>query len=66
MQWILVYVSLTFHGHPMAEELGRYDSMTDCFANRQEQLYRLGSTTGFPPAGTQLVCIRMPDQGILQ
>ena len=31
MKWVLVFISLTHHGHPIVEEIGRYDSMKDCF-----------------------------------
>jgi len=62
MQWILVYVSLTFHGHPIAQELGRYDSMANCFVERELALVDMGSEDGYPLEGTQLVCIKGTSQ----
>jgi hypothetical protein len=62
MQWILVYVSLTFHGHPIAQELGRYDSMANCFVERELALVSMGSENGYPLEGTQLVCLYAKEQ----
>jgi len=58
MKWILVYVALTYHGHPVVEEIGRYDSMTDCFFAREELALKLGGVDGKFPVNTQALCIQ--------
>jgi hypothetical protein len=57
MEWVLVYITLTFHGHPIAEEHGRFDSMVECFKAREYLSLELGSTDGYYPIGSQAVCV---------
>ena len=58
MKWILVLFVLTDHGHPIASEEGRYDSMERCFYHRELTLLdEFQSYDGIPPNGVQLVCI---------
>ena len=59
MEWVLVLITLTFHGHPEVQEVGRYASMTECFMVREELALDLGSdpATGHFPEGMQAVCI---------
>jgi hypothetical protein len=57
MEWVLVYITLTFHGHPIVEELGRYDSMVECFKAREYKSLELGSEAGYFPVGSQAVCV---------
>lgn len=57
--WVLVLITLTFHGHPIVEEVGRYESMTDCFDVREQLVLDVGGdpATGHFPKGMQAVCI---------
>lgn len=57
MEWVLVYISLTFHGHPIAKEIGRYDSMIDCFYAREQLAQDVGGSNGYFPNGEQAVCV---------
>ena len=59
MKWILVYISLSYHGHPIATEEGRYTSMTECFYAREELAVKVGGdpATGHFPNGQQAVCV---------
>ena len=59
MEWVLVLITLTFHGHPIATEEGRYETMTDCFLAREELVIKIGGdpATGHFPEGMQAVCI---------
>jgi len=58
MKWILVYISLSYHGHPIATEEGRYETMADCFLAREELAIEVGgSRTGYFPNGQQAVCV---------
>jgi len=58
-EWVLVLIVLTFHGHPEVEEVGRYDSMIECFMVREKLALDLGGdpATGYFPKGMQAVCI---------
>ena len=52
MKWILVHIMLTSHGHPLVEELGRFDSMNECFVVREAFVEQQGD-----PVGYQAICI---------
>ena len=58
-EWVLVFIALTFHGHPEVQEVGRYASMTECFMVREELALDVGGDpgTGHFPKGMQAVCI---------
>jgi hypothetical protein len=58
-EWVLVLIVLTFHGHPEVEEVGRYDSMIECFQVREKLALDVGGdpATGHFPKGMQAVCI---------
>jgi hypothetical protein len=58
-EWVLVLITLTFHGHPEVQEVGRYDSMTECFMVREQLALDVGGdpATGHFPKGMQAVCI---------
>lgn len=63
--WVLVLITLTFHGHPIATEEGRYNNMTDCFYAREKLSLDVGADpgTGHFPKGMQGVCISLePDE----
>jgi len=62
MKWVLVFISLTHHGHPIVEEIGRYDSMKDCFFAREDLALKLGRYDGYFPVNTQAVCIKHESQ----
>tara|TARA_E500000081_G_scaffold125614_1_gene132301 strand:+ start:1406 stop:1600 length:195 start_codon:yes stop_codon:yes gene_type:complete len=64
MEWVLVYISLTFHGHPIAEETGRYVSMTECFYAREALAKEVGGKDGYFPLGQQAVCIMNANEEI--
>ena len=57
--WVLVLITLTFHGHPIATEEGRYETMKDCFYAREKLAFDVGADlgTGHFPKGTQAVCV---------
>ena len=59
MTWVLVLITLTFHGHPEVQEVGRYNSMTECFMVREKLVIDVGGdpATGHFPTGMQAVCI---------
>lgn len=57
MKWVLVYIALTYHGHPEAIEIGRYDDMFECFYAREDLLVKLESYDGNFPVNTQAICI---------
>ena len=61
MQWILVYITLSFHGHPIATEEGRFDNMTDCFFAREALAESVGGVDGQFPIGHQAVCMQHPN-----
>lgn len=52
MKWILVYIALSYHGHPIATEEGRFDTMNECFAVREQLVEQLGD-----PVNYQAICI---------
>ena len=59
MEWVLVLITLTFHGHPEVQEVGRYSSMIECFQVREKLALDVGGdpATGHFPEGMQAVCI---------
>lgn len=59
MTWVLVFITLTFHSQPEVQEVGRYDSMIECFMVREQLALDVGGdpATGHFPNGTQAVCI---------
>jgi len=58
-EWVLVLITLTFHGHPEVQEVGRYDDMIECFFVREKLAIDVGGDpqTGHFPEGMQAVCI---------
>ena len=57
MKWILVVVGI-FNGGPEVSMEGVHDSMTDCFAAREEIIWEyFGNVNGQPPTNFQVVCI---------
>jgi len=64
MTWALIFVAITFSTPDQpavahAEPLGQYETMIGCFEARAQALHNLGSTDGYPPKNTQLVCINL-------
>lgn len=57
-QWILIYIALTYHGHPIVEVVGSYDKMIQCFDAREKLSIKLGSDNGYYPVNTQAICIQ--------
>ena len=45
------------YDEPYIEAWWEFESMEDCFAGRDQLLVDMGSYSGLPPKGTQLVCI---------
>lgn len=64
MTWILVLVTLTFHGHPIATEEGRFDTMNKCFHAREQLILDVGGdpATGHFPEGMQAICIPLDNK----
>ena len=62
--WVLVLITLTFHGHPEVQEVGRYNSMTECFMVREKLVLDAssGPSTGRFPKGMQAVCIPLDNK----
>jgi len=58
MEWVLVYIALTAHGHPIAKEYGRFDTVNECFIAREKLALEKGAKDEYFPIGTQAVCIR--------
>lgn len=57
--WVLVYIQLLFPNDISAIMLGKYDTLSECFDNREQFiLEQTGEYDGYPKVGTQLVCIR--------
>lgn len=57
MKWVLVYIALTHHGHPIVEEKGRFEQMTDCFLAREALAEEMGGSNGYFLDGEQAVCV---------
>ncbi|MEK9806201.1 MAG: hypothetical protein VW551_07905 [Euryarchaeota archaeon] len=54
MKWVLVFVALSHHGHPIATEEGRYETMEKCFDAREKLVLEQGK----PVANEyQAVCV---------
>jgi hypothetical protein len=63
MKWFLIYVGLTLDGEGVqAFKLAETDSMANCFVERELALVDMGSEDGYPPVGTQLVCLYAKEQ----
>lgn len=62
--WMLVFINImlvaddTRDKEPFIEAWYNYNNLNECFIARDKLLASLGSTNGFPPLGTQAVCIR--------
>jgi len=59
MTWVLVLITLTIQGYPEVSEVGRYETMIECFVIREQLALDLGGdlATGHFPQGMQAVCI---------
>ena len=60
--WGLVYIKLLFPEPGFyevdAQMYGQYESMEECFENRDMLLLDMGYINGFPPIESQIVCIQ--------
>ena len=55
--WTLVIITL-LNGDVTAKIYAEYATMEKCFYAREMILLDMGSLSGIPPKGTQLVCVR--------
>ena len=60
--WVLVFINLMFNAEagydePVIEAFYEYETMEECFIARELLFLDLGVTDGYPPTGTQAVCI---------
>ena len=59
MKWILIGIALASHnGNHVSTELGRYDTLVQCFNARDTVLAKAEAYDGYPPVNTQFVCVR--------
>lgn len=61
--WVLVFINLMFNpdygdDEPVIEAWYEFETMEDCFIGRQILINSLGGLNGYPPSGTQAVCIQ--------
>lgn len=55
--WVLVAITILSTSSIDAYEIGRFESMVECFYMREEVLLTLGVFEGVPPINTQYVCV---------
>lgn len=55
--WVLVAIKILSSSSIEAYEIGRFESMTECFYMREEVLISLDAFDGIPPINTQFVCV---------
>ena len=55
--WVLVAITILSASSIDAYEIGRFESMVECFYMREEVLVTLGAFEGVPPINTQYVCV---------
>ena len=55
--WVLVAITIMSASSIDAYEIGRFESMVECFYMREEVLVTLGAFEGVPPINTQYVCV---------
>jgi hypothetical protein len=53
MKWVLIWIALSNHPMHTYSEMGRYDSMNECFLEREQIVERVGK----PIVNYQLVCV---------
>ena len=58
MNWVLIGLVITSASSYSSGEIGRYNTMVDCFVAREKMLIKLEAYKGTPPVNTQFVCIR--------
>jgi hypothetical protein len=61
MMWVLIAITIlgpTPHSDVDLHEIGRYNTMTECFYSREQVLVKLEAYNGIPPINTQFVCVR--------
>ena len=58
MKWVLLFLEIIGPNGFVVDEVGRYDSMIECFNTRDDVLIKLGAYNSQPPINTQLVCVR--------
>jgi len=59
MKWVLLFIEITSPIDFDVDQIGRYNSMTQCFEAREEVLVKLKAYDfDRPPINTQLVCVR--------
>jgi hypothetical protein len=58
MKWVLLFIDITGSSSFAVDQVGRYDSMIECFGVRDEVLVKLDAYNERPPLNTQLVCVK--------
>lgn len=58
MTWVLVAIAIVSSTDIDTYEVGRFETMRDCFFMRDEVLVSLKSYNGIPPINTQFVCVK--------
>jgi len=59
--WLLIAITIINsdgYVQNLSPIVSEHDTMEECFDARDDYLYNLGSTDGFPPVNTQAVCVR--------
>lgn len=59
--YALIYIAVTAPGVVSADYVGEYPTMTECFEARENILVEHRAFDGFLEAGTQAVCIQLPE-----
>jgi len=60
--WVLVFINLMLNNdsgykEPVIEAWYEFETMDECFQARELLIDQLGGSNGWPPKGTQAVCI---------
>ena len=60
--WVLVFINIMMNSvsqdmEPVIEAWYEYPNMNECFIARDRLIEAIGGNNGYPPIGTQMVCI---------
>jgi len=58
LTWVLIGILITGSTEFDAYEIGRFDTMTSCFFEREQMLVKTEAWKGVPNINEQYVCIR--------
>lgn len=65
MKWVLVLIVIA-NGEVHTDYIGHYESMTDCFVERELLAFDAGGEEGYFPPGIQGICINTPKDELKQ